>query len=165
MTSPDRQWGSTLPQRKRSLRSVGFTPVVFDGGAARTKPRPKPQARDTIPREVRRLVANRDMGLCVYTGRPFEHIHHRRLKGMGGTDDEHANCPCNLVCLTLDAHEFAHRNRTAALAEGLIVPRSTRLPGLLPVLVHGYEDGSGARAWPSCDGRWLPYEPEGPGAA
>ena len=153
--------------RSQGLTRTGFLQVVSgDGAPVITFPARKAQrVRDTIPRDVRRIVAKRDMGLCVYTGRPFEHIHHRRLKGMGGTDDEHANCPCNLICLTMGAHEFAHRNRFAALAEGLIVPRSTRLPGLLPVLVHGYEDGSGVRVWPSCDGRWLDYEPGGGGAA
>jgi len=39
------------------------------------------------------------------------------------------------------------------------------MPWALPVLVHGRDDGSGVRVWPTCDGRWVDYEPEGPGAA
>ncbi len=49
--------------------------------------------------------------------------------------------------------------------EGLIIPQATPLPRLLPVLVHGYEDGSGQLSWPTCAGEWLTFEPEGGGAA
>ena len=53
MTSPDRQWGTTLPRRNRPLRSVGFTPVILEGGAARTKPRQRRKAGATPgPRQV-----------------------------------------------------------------------------------------------------------------
>ena len=157
----------TLHQNPQTLRDwrTRSKPLGRSGGAvviAFPAQRSAP-ARDTIPRKVRRLVAERDMSLCVYTGKPAEHIHHRRLKQMGGSSDEHASCPCNLVSLTWTAHEFVHRNRFIALAEGLIVPRATPLPGLLPVLVHGYEDGSRARAWPTCTGEWQTHEPDGGG--
>lgn len=138
--------------------------VTAIGSGGRVLPLRK-AARDTIPARVRRIVAERDMGLCVYTGKPAGHIHHRRLKGMGGASSAHTDCPCNLVSLTLEAHEFAHRNRPVALAEGLIVPANTAHPGILPVLVHGLEDGSGLRVWPTCDGRWTDFEPDGGSAA
>ena len=142
-------------------RLAGVTIIAGRGLVIPFPQRPK----DTIPANVRRIVAARDMGLCVYTGRPAEHIHHRRLRGMGGAAGDHTACPCNLVSLTFEAHEYAHRNRLVALAEGLIVPAATPVPGLLPVLVHGLEDGSGLRVWPTCDGRWIDYEPDGDGAA
>ncbi len=151
--------------RTQPLTRTGFTvraPRAAPGGDAaaviKFPERKTPQARDTIPPAVRRLVGRRDMA---------EHIHHRRLKGMGGTSDDHADCPCNLVSLTFEAHEFMHRNRFVAVAEGLIVPASAPLPGLLPVRVHSHEDDSGAWAWPTCDGRWIDCEPEpdGNGAA
>ena len=138
--------------------------VLRGGGKVVPFPAPK-RPKDTIPASVRRIVTERDMGLCVYTGRPAVHIHHRRLRGMGGSIADHTACPCNLISLTLEAHELAHRDRFLALAEGLIIPAATAMPWALPVLVHGYEDGSGVQAWPTCDGAWLTCEPDGDGAA
>ena len=34
-------------------------------------------------------------------------------------------------------------------------------PFTLSVLVHLEDDRGGMRKWPSCDGRWLDYVPEG----
>ena len=138
--------------------------VLRGGGKVVPFPAPK-RPRDTIPARVRRIVTARDMGLCVHCGMPAVHIHHRRVKGAGGDLREHTDCPCALVSICLDGHERAHRDRFYGLAEGLIVPRATPLPGLLPVLVHGLEDGSGVRAWPTCTGEWQTYEPDGDGAA
>jgi hypothetical protein len=150
------------PDRRNGLRAVGFTTIPGDG--ARVTPlRARP--KDTIPKNVRRMVTERDMGLCVHCGTPAVHIHHRRLKGMGGTSAEHAHCPCDLVSVCLEHHDRAHRDRFFGLAEGLIVPASTPLPGLLPVMIHGPQDGNGARAYPTCDGRWIKYQPDGDGAA
>lgn len=154
--------------RSQGLSRTGFTLIRGGGDGAAVIPFPErktPQVRGTIPREVRRLVARRDMGLCVHCAKPAVHQHHRRIKGYGGDSRPHTDCPCNLLSVCLKSHELAHGKRFEALAEGLIVPRSTRLPGLLPVLVHGYEGDPGARGWPSCDGRWLTYEPDGDGAA
>jgi hypothetical protein len=152
--------------RGEGLDRAGSAGVTVIRGGAKVLPFPsRARPKDTIPARVRRIVTERDMGLCVYTGRPAEHIHHRRLLGMGGSSDAHTACPCNLISMTFDAHEFMHKNRFIALAEGLIVPAATPAPWLLPVLVHGLEDGSGVRAWPTCDGRWIDYEPEGDGAA
>jgi len=136
-----------------------LAPVIKLETARRTAP------RDTIPPDIRRLVTRRDLGLCVHCGLPAKHQHHRRLKGHGGDTRAHADCCCNLVSLCVAGHELAHRERFFALAEGLIVPGAARLPGLLPVLVHGYEDGSGVRVWPTCTGEWIDYEPDGGSAA
>ena len=138
--------------------------ILTGGGKVLPLARPK-RPKDTIPANIRRIVTERDMGLCVYTGKPATHIHHRRLKGMGGSSDAHANCLCNLVLLDSGAHEYMHKNRFIALAEGVIIPAATVAPWLLPVLVHGRDDGSGVRVWPTCDGEWLTYEPDGGSAA
>jgi hypothetical protein len=154
--------------RSGNLTRTGFVlrAVKDDGAAVIAFPERKTlQARNTIPPGVRRLVAARDMGLCVHCAKPAVHQHHRRIKGIGGDARPHSDCPCVLVSLCAQCHEFVHRNRVVALAEGLIVPRAALLPGLLPVLVHGYGDGSGARAWPSCTGEWLDFEPDGGSAA
>jgi len=138
--------------------------VLTGGGKVMPLARPK-RPKDTIPADIRRIVAERDMGLCVHCAKPAVHIHHRRIKGHGGDTRPHTDCPCALVSVCREHHDQAHRERFFGLAEGLIVPRETPLPGLLPVLVHGFEDGSGVRAWPSCTGEWLTYEPDGDGAA
>lgn len=151
--------------RKPMKRGEGPTRTGFrlikggsDGATVVPFPQRKPP-RDTIPAKVRALVRARDYGLCVHCSQPADHQHHRRIKGMGGSSDAHANCPCVIVSLCGPCHEFVHRNRLEAEAEGLIIPRATPRPWLLPVLVHG--PGSGSTAWPSCDGRWLRFEPDG----
>ena len=146
------------------LQRTADVTILRGGGKVVPFPAPK-RPKDTIPASVRRIVTERDMGLCVHCGQPAVHIHHRRIKGLGGDTRAHSDCPCALVSVCLEGHELAHHDRFLALAEGLIVPRATPLPGLLPVLVHGYEDGSGVRAWPTCDGEWLTYEPDGGSAA
>jgi hypothetical protein len=144
-------------------RLTGLTVVrdIGSGGRNHTGP------RDTIPAPVRRLVRLRDLNLCVHCGQRADHQHHRLLKGMGGSTGPHANCPCVLVSLCHLCHSWVHldASRLEAMAEGLIIPRATPLPRLLPVLVHGFEDGAGQKAWPSCDGRWLGGGPDGVGAA
>lgn len=152
--------------RVTPLRQQAPAEVIVITGGGQVVPLRKPsRPKDTIPPRVRAAVARRDMGMCVYTGKPAEHVHHRRLRGMGGTSDPHAHCPCNLISLASGAHEWAHANRREAEAEGLIIPAATPKPWLIPVLVHSYEDGSGLWAYPSCDGEWLTYEPDSGGAA
>lgn len=165
---PQRQTGirRAVPlKRTGSLRAVTWFPVVVDGGLATPGPRPKPRPKDTIPPGVRSRVAARDYGLCVHCSQPASHQHHRRIKGMGGDTRPHTNCPCNLVslCAGLGCHEWAHANRREAEAEGLIIPRAIPKPWLLPVMLHG--PGGGITAWPTCDGRWLTFEPDAGGAA
>jgi hypothetical protein len=113
----------------------------------------RPQRPDTIPPSVRRLVNIRDPW-CVKCGTPAGlHQHHRRLKGSGGDRRGHTDCPCNLVNLCSEHHEWAHGHRERAEAEGLIIPAGTVLPGAGSVLV-ATADGR-LRKRPSCDGRWL----------
>jgi hypothetical protein len=150
-------------QRRQGLRAVGFTVRIYDGGATERVTPLKPRPKDTIPKKIRTIVNGRDYGLCVRCSGWAEHQHHRRLKGMGGSVAPHANCACVLVSLCHRCHDWAHANREKAEAEGLIIPRATLQPYLLPVLVHG--PGSVSKALPTCDGRWLSYEPSGDGAA
>jgi hypothetical protein len=154
-------------KRRKPMKDAGFTTlhvVSSDGAAVLAFPeRRASRSRDTIPASVRRIVAARDLGMCVHCGRVADHQHHRRIKGMGGSTDPHANCPCVLVSLCAPCHSWVHleASRAEALAEGLIIPRATPMPRLLPVLVHGFEDGGGQTAWPTCGGQWLSFEPSG----
>ena len=59
-----------------------------------------------IPADVRREVVERDEGLCVLRGQPFDDIAHTwHSRGAGGPMEA-----WNLCCLTRGAHEETHRN-------------------------------------------------------
>ena len=113
-------------------------------------------SRETFPRAVAALLAERDPW-CLLDGSPRGlQNHHRRIRGHGGDPRAHTHCSCNGVRLCYRCHSRIHdtaQGRRIAEAEGLIIPRSTIRPGLESVLVH-LADG-GARKWPPCDGRWL----------
>ena len=166
MTSPDRQWGSTLPRRDRPLRSVGFTPVILEGGAARTKPRQRRKpARDTGPdARTRKLVLERDNYSCVCCGRSILGQHyslgHRKRASQGGK----AVASNLLTFLGLGGEQ--HHGRIDSRrdprdeARGLTV-RSWRDPALIPVTLL-----NGAKVWLTDDGRYSDYPPfDGDGAA
>jgi hypothetical protein len=156
-------------KRSGSLRPVPdsgrpWFPVVLNGGLSAAPVRSRTsRPKDTIPPGVRRLVAGRDYGLCVHCSQPAEHQHHRRIKGMGGSTAPHADCCCVIISVCAPCHEWLHANRREAEAEGLIIPRATPKPWLLPVMLHG--PGGGITAQPACDGRWLTFEPDSGGAA
>lgn len=113
---------------------------------------------ETFPPAVAALIAARDPW-CVLCGSPRGlHLHHRRIRGIGGDPRPHADCACNGVRICARDHARIHdtgEGRVLAEAEGLIIPRVTALPGSLSVLVHLEDDRGGMEKWPSCDGRWL----------
>lgn len=125
------------------------------------------ERRETFPPTVTALIVARDPW-CVLCGSPRGlHLHHRRIRGMGGDPRPHAACACNGVRLCHRDHARVHdtdEGRLLAEAEGLIIPRITALPGSLAVLVHTEDDAGGMTKWPSCDGRWLDYAPTGAAA-
>ena len=101
MTSTDRprQWGTTLPQRTRGLRPVGFTPTVYTGGGE-TVPGParaplkavsKNRARQNRQRAAMadRLWPGRRDGtvLCAVPdcGRPADDLHEPLTRARGGS--------------------------------------------------------------------------------
>lgn len=113
-------------------------------------------SRDSQPDGIRRCLHCGASGVAL-------HRHHRRPKGMGGDPRPHTNCPCNAATLCWPCHSWAHAHPRDAEAEGLILPQESAEPGMHPVLVHG--GGGGVRAWPACDGRWVPEAPAGRGEA
>lgn len=93
-------------------------------------------------RDVRELVVRRAAGCCERCGDPIGNgpasVHHRLPRRMGGTRRAEVNCPSNLVLLcgtgTTGCHGWVERNRTAALAAGLLLPDGAA-PAAEPVLI------------------------------
>uniref|UniRef100_A0AAU7J8L8 HNH endonuclease n=2 Tax=unclassified bacterial viruses TaxID=12333 RepID=A0AAU7J8L8_9VIRU len=90
-------------------------------------------ASDPTP-QTRRLILLRDVGRCVWCGRPWGdllNLHHRLLRSHG-TD----NSPSNLIAAcgsgTTGCHGAMHANPATARARGHIVP-SWDSPALVPV--------------------------------
>ncbi len=136
----------------------------------RAEPKRRASGAHAIPRKVCRQVDKRDTWngtrCCVKAGcgKPgLLHRHHRRIKGAGGDPRAHTDCACNIVTLCGEHHEWAHRNRREAEAEGLIISAEVTEPGLHPVMVG--TENSGVTAWPTCDGRWITEAPAARGAA
>jgi hypothetical protein len=76
-------------------------------------------------------------------------LHHRRLRGMGGTVAGGSHDAANGVALCAYHHSWAHRYPWRAERLGLIVSRY-REPAEVPLEL----DGRGTRLWLSADGRY-----------
>ena len=84
---------------------------------------------------ARKLVNDRDGGLCVRCGSEATDIHHRQLRGLGGSSDPETNYnPANLVSLCRSCHDYVHQNPDAGYQSGLLV-HSWETPALRPVLL------------------------------
>lgn len=71
--------------------------------------------------KVRKVVAARDV-YCVRCGREATDVHHRKVKGMGGTDDrEVAFGLANLILLCRECHAYAHANPSESYLKGYLV--------------------------------------------
>lgn len=106
--------------------------------------------RDTGPTAVTRaLVAERANWCCELCGRSlytvevgwtFDHsFHHRRPRGMGGTNRPESNSPANLLLVcgtaTTGCHSWIETNRARAIARGYLVPQVTE-PADVVVELH-----------------------------
>ena len=149
----------------RGLAAVGTGRV-----AQAREPRPRSAAAkrggassgraESFPPGVAALIDARDPW-CVHCGSPDDlQRHHRRLKGSGGDPRPHTQCTCNGVRLCPRCHlVWAHREgRLEAEAEGIIIPRATKEPGTVSVLVHTLDGGMAK--YPHCDGTYQDYPPE-----
>ena len=164
---------SSVPLRASTLTRQPWSRKVpaATGRDAVAALRTPPRRRDTIPPKVRKAVHGRDQRRCLHCGGWFPdggiHIHHRRLKQAGGDPRPHTDCACNLVSLCWTCHGWFHdteAGRAKAEAEGFIIPNVTPEPWRLSVLVHGEDDGSGIKAWPTCEGGrdgWVFTDPAG----
>jgi 5-methylcytosine-specific restriction endonuclease McrA len=133
------------PQRKTPLKRSGQlkrTPFKRNGkplkrSAAKASGRVAGPTRDVVD-----AVQDRGQHSCERCGigvgpRRGEdhHIHHRRLKGNGGTEKPDAHLPQNLLLLCPPCHEVVHGpGRAEWERHGWIVPQSGD-PAAVPVLI------------------------------
>jgi hypothetical protein len=75
-----------------------------------------------FPPKVRALICERANDLCEYCGveRGVE-IHHRRPRGMGGTNQASTNEASNGLLLCSEHHRWAESHRTEALLAGVLL--------------------------------------------
>lgn len=88
-----------------------------------------------IPAASRRLVEDREQGLCLRCGGKGTDWHHRRSRSVR---DGHTHCGCNGVLLCRVDHAWAHGNPALAQAQGWIVSRYVDEPSSVAVVTrHG----------------------------
>lgn len=117
--------------RKTPLTANKALSGVKDLKRGTTPQRPR---RNTGPSVVtRNAVIERAAGVCERCGQAIRgdySIHHRKPRGMGGTNDPAANSPANLVLLCGSAttpggcHTAVERFRQSAITTGFVVART-----------------------------------------
>lgn len=87
---------------------------------------------------VKASVRERTQMLCDRCGLSVRHpqYHHRRPRGMGGSDNTIIGLASNALLLHPNCHEWIERNRTAAVKNGWLV-RSWDDPADVPILRCG----------------------------
>ena len=112
-----------------------------------------------MQRTTREAVWERARGRCEITGLPLDperwECHHRRNKGMGGTDRANVDNLSNLLALTPAIHNggrySVHGNRPWAERHGYLIPKRVAEPGMWPVTLRGVH-----RVLLGDDGRYYP---------
>ena len=66
-------------------------------------------------------MIQRDGYACIRCGKAELQLHHRRPRGMGGTEREETNQPQNLISLCLRCHTWVERHRSDAITAGWLV--------------------------------------------
>jgi hypothetical protein len=141
-------------RRKTPLRSRAAGMFGPGSSLKRAQPRHAKRTPQGFPEAIRKAAIERDHGHCIACGDDRAlHVHHRRIKGMGGDARSHTDCLCNAVTLCHLCHLWAHAQRRESEAQGFVVPRGTKLPGSVAVMVHG-AGGGGSALFPGCDGQW-----------
>lgn len=94
---------------------------------------------------IREQLWTRSGGLCEVSGRPLDpetfDAHHRRNKGMGGTDRTDTDSLSNLLALDPVIHnggpQSVHGRRGWSEERGYLIPKDTMLAVGVPVLLRG----------------------------
>lgn len=113
-------------ERKTRLRSSG---PIRSTGARVTRSaalKRKKNRADPLWSAARSVALDRDEGRCCRCGDLATEVHHRRLKGAGGSTLPDRHRPDRLVSLCAVCHDWVHGalNRRPAEAAGLIVRRT-----------------------------------------
>jgi hypothetical protein len=146
---------------KRTKPLVAKKPLTARKGL-KAMSAPKSSGRLAGPtRDVVEAVYERGQWCCERDGVGLgpvrgvdHHIHHRRLKGRGGTDKPDAHLPQNLLLLCPPCHELVHGPGRALMVQcGWIVP-STGDPAAAPVVLYGPR-----QVWLTPDGSYSPHPP------
>lgn len=87
--------------------------------------------------KTRRLILARDSGKCLRCLGEAADVHHRKLKGAGGSCPETEFGLANLVSLCRDCHSFCHLNPALAYSAGFLV-HSWDDPAEIPLRVGSY---------------------------
>ncbi|AER47964.1 HNH endonuclease [Mycobacterium phage Courthouse] len=85
---------------------------------------------------IRKLIIDREGGLCARCMAPGAEIHHRRPRGMGGSKDPLTNSPANGILLCGGCHRWAESNREKAFEGGWLV-RQGKNPAEAPIHYRG----------------------------
>jgi 5-methylcytosine-specific restriction enzyme A len=83
---------------------------------------------------TRVAVFDRDGGKCLRCLGDATDVHHRRVKGMGGSKDPITHGMANLISLCRDCHTFTHDNPGDAYKYGFLV-KASETPADVPVWV------------------------------
>ena len=95
-------------------------------------------------RQAKMLVRERDGNQCLRCFGPADEVHHRAVRGMGGSGDDEVNYgPANLICLCRGCHDHVHSHPGESYENGFLVqwwnhPERTPLivrPGLHYVML------------------------------
>jgi 5-methylcytosine-specific restriction enzyme A len=87
--------------------------------------------------KARGLALARDGGRCRRCLRPASDVHHRKVKGMGGTSDEGRACGLpNLISVCRPCHSWIHLHPTESYEQGWLV-HSWDSPEDIPVRTEG----------------------------
>lgn len=83
---------------------------------------------------TKRLAHARDGGKCVRCLGVAQDCHHRRVRGMGGSQDPAVTALANVVCLCRACHDYIHAHPAESYASGFLV-HAGQDPAEVPVLV------------------------------
>ncbi len=90
-----------------------------------------------FPDDVRDMVAARCGGRCeICGGAPMEQLHHRRPRGMGGSQRPETNTASNALGVCAGCHLLVESNRYHAGKRGWIVSQRNN-PADVEVLIRG----------------------------
>lgn len=78
----------------------------------------------------KKLAVQRDDGRCLKCLGAATDVHHRKIRGMGGSKT--LNIPANLICLCRQCHDYIHSHPDESYTSGFLV-RSGYDPADVPV--------------------------------